>query len=100
MIIPLLTLLIAGASARPGRQDIQWGPCKEGEYNSTLPLECGKLQVPLDYTQTNSTKRLELEMVRIPAATQPAQGTIQFNFGGPGEPGREELVMLGPLLQQ
>ncbi|KAK4163944.1 hypothetical protein QBC43DRAFT_238407 [Cladorrhinum sp. PSN259] len=82
---------------------IKWIPCPEGEFNSTLPVQCGALRVPLDYSQTNRTNLTEtitLELVKIPALSTPSKGSIQLNFGGPGAPSREAAVALGPLLQQ
>jgi hypothetical protein len=79
---------------------IQWGPCPEGEFNTTVAVQCGTLRVPLDYTQPDdSSKTLDLELVKIPATVQPSRGSIQLNFGGPGQPTRQDAVALGPLLQ-
>ncbi|KAK3360706.1 Alpha/Beta hydrolase protein [Lasiosphaeria hispida] len=80
--------------------NIQWSRCKEGEFNTTLSLQCGTLPVPLDYTQPNSSMTFNLEIIRIPAPVQPSRGSIQLNFGGPGSPARGDAVALGPLLQQ
>lgn len=78
---------------------VQWGLCNETELPSEVPIECGTLRVPLDYTKSNSTATLPLELVKVPAAQQPSKGTIQFNFGGPGLPGRTGLAAQAPLLQ-
>jgi len=79
-------------------QQIQWGPCSaEINATSTAPIECGSFVVPLDYTEpTNETIRLEL--LRIPASKFPSKGSIFFNFGGPGDSGKESLPAFGKLL--
>ncbi len=77
---------------------IQWGACNETAINSTLPVECGNLGVPLDYTEPTSNETLTLELLRVPAAVQPSRGSILFNFGGPGVTGRGALALLAPAL--
>jgi hypothetical protein len=79
---------------------IQWKACQPGEFNTTLNIQCGTLQVPLDYSQTDSTKTLDLGIVKILASVQPPRGSIQLNFGGPGAPARQSLIDYGGLLQQ
>ncbi|KAK0633897.1 TAP-like protein-domain-containing protein [Immersiella caudata] len=78
---------------------IEWGPCKDGEFNTTLTVQCGTLNVPLDYTSQVSNESLDLEVVKLLAPVQPSQGSIQLNFGGPGVPTRELVVAVGPILQ-
>ncbi|KAK0639542.1 TAP-like protein-domain-containing protein [Cercophora newfieldiana] len=87
------------ASARiTSRSAIEWGPCEEGEFNTTLPVQCGTVAVPLDYTDPDS-KTFDLELVKIPALIQPSRGSIQLNFGGPGFSARGGAVATGSLLQ-
>lgn len=74
---------------RRGDQVINWELC-EGS-NKTLPLECGSLTVPLDYTDKESDRTLDLELRRIPAINGPSKGSILFNFGGPGMSGESSL---------
>lgn len=75
---------------------IQWGTCKD-TFNSTVRVDCGRLFVPLDYTSSDD-ETLSLELLRIPAAKQPAK-SILLNFGGPGLPGKASLAGLAPTLQ-
>nr|XP_036588199.1 TAP domain-containing protein [Colletotrichum truncatum]KAF6799340.1 TAP domain-containing protein [Colletotrichum truncatum] len=94
-IIPLLqaSLLLHGAAAEAGsggQSKINWSEC--AEFNTTEPIQCANLTVPLDYTQPNSSKTIELQLLRIPAARQPSKGSILFNFGGPSIAGRPSLV--------
>ncbi|KAL3464861.1 Alpha/Beta hydrolase protein [Aspergillus heterothallicus] len=78
---------------------ISWNACNETEFPSAIPIECGTLEVPRDYTIPNS-KPLTLELLRVPAMSQPSNGSILFNFGGPGELARGALNGFGPILQQ
>lgn len=75
---------------------IQWGTCKD-TLNSTVRVDCGRLFVPLDYTSSDD-ETLSLELLRVPAAKQPAK-SILLNFGGPGVVGRQSLADTAPLLQ-
>jgi hypothetical protein len=78
---------------------IQWAPCNPDEFNTTiLPFECGNLRVPLDYTDPDSDKKLSLELIKIPAASEPKLGSILFNLGGPGVPDRHDISLLAPTL--
>lgn len=38
-------------------------------------------------------KTLDLQLAKGPATKKPAKGSIQFNFGGPGNVGRLSLMM-------
>ncbi|KAH0422352.1 nedd8-like protein [Colletotrichum camelliae] len=90
----LLLLHGARADAAPsGRKDIEWGDC--AEFNSTEAIQCANLTVPLDYTSPNSSKTLDLQLLRIPATRQPAKGSILFNFGGPSIAGRPTMAGSG-----
>ena len=96
----LLSLAAAayGSKCAPPSK-IQWGPCEDLTVNATVPVQCGELTVPLDYTDTECTETVNLQLLKAPAPQQPSQGMIQINFGGPGDPGRTGLVDLASLLQ-
>jgi pimeloyl-ACP methyl ester carboxylesterase len=77
---------------------IVWGPCTDilrpdGEppAQQDQNVRCGKLAVPLDYSDPGG-KKIELAMIKIPAA-DPAKrlGSLVFNFGGPGGSGVDTL---------
>lgn len=57
---------------------VQWGPCV---LNSTLPIECSNLTVPLDYTEPDSSSNVTLNLLKVSASKQPVKGSILFNFG-------------------
>ncbi|ELU45231.1 TAP-like domain-containing protein [Rhizoctonia solani AG-1 IA] len=63
-------------------QRISWTPCG----NATLPRECGRFEVPLDYAD-NAAGTGSLAVARLNATVSPRLGTIFINPGGPGESG-------------
>lgn len=62
-------------------QEIEWSTCY-------AIYECGDLQVPLDYTDTNSGS-ISIAVVRLPATSDPYLGPLLMNPGGPGGSGVE-----------
>ncbi|KAE8352399.1 TAP-like protein-domain-containing protein [Aspergillus coremiiformis] len=82
---------IAFASSNLARsENIAWGPCEV----ETLPasIQCGNLTVPVDYTEPDSDTTLQLQLLKVPALHEPKQGSILFNFGGPGLEARLTLA--------
>lgn len=73
---------LSQATASPNISTIEWFSC---EQNATLPVTCGTLAVPLDYTDSSSNKTLDLHLLKFNATKQPVQGSILFNPGGPGD---------------
>ncbi|KNG89214.1 hypothetical protein ANOM_002152 [Aspergillus nomiae NRRL 13137] len=102
VIFPLSLLATAYASAIPARNSearspkLKWGPCG---FNGTLPIECSKLDVPLDYTDKDSTATLSLDLIRVAAVNKPSRGSILFNFGGPGGDGLQNLASIADVMQ-
>lgn len=88
--------IFAAVSAATGTA-VHWGPCADN-LGAPLPVDCGRLAVPLDYTQHDGGEGLVLELLRAPALKKPAKGSILINFGGPGVPCRETLAVAAPLL--
>ncbi|KAF4542500.1 uncharacterized protein LTHEOB_7692 [Lasiodiplodia theobromae] len=80
----LMLAQAAVAFAAPRTQN-QWAPCEIP--GQTMPVVCGGYRVPLDYLAPNSSETIELRLYKVAATKQPSQGTILFNFGGPGLPG-------------
>ncbi|KAL8672746.1 MAG: hypothetical protein Q9168_002800 [Polycauliona sp. 1 TL-2023] len=66
-------------------QSIDWFPCSRG---GTLPVQCANLTVLLDYVNATSNATLNLQLVKVSAVKRPKKGSILFNPGGPGAPGR------------
>ena len=62
-------------------QEIEWSTCYEN-------YECGDLQVPLDYTNSDSGS-ISIALVRLPATSEPYLGPLLMNPGGPGGSGVE-----------
>ncbi|KAK0663367.1 Carboxylesterase B [Lasiodiplodia hormozganensis] len=92
-------LAYIGAHALPNNgtegQEIQWGPCT---LNASIPVDCGNVTVPLDYSTPNSTATLDIELLRVRATNQPSKGSILFNPGGPGGGGQSGLIKRAELL--
>ncbi|KAL8833591.1 MAG: hypothetical protein Q9170_004174 [Blastenia crenularia] len=74
------------AESRPLKKTIDWFPCTQ---NGSLPLTCGTLTVPLDYTDPGCNSTLKLQLTKVSAVKQPKKGSILFNPGGPENGGRE-----------
>ncbi|KAL2831844.1 hypothetical protein BJY01DRAFT_254128 [Aspergillus pseudoustus] len=94
-----LSILAAARASADRSPKISWNPCNETEFPSAIPNDCGTLGVPRDYSNLDS-EPLALDLLRVPALSQPSNGSILFNFGGPGEPARATLSAYGPILQQ
>ncbi len=80
------------AAAAPGK--IAWSKC----YAKQGPVECGTVQVPLDYDDANGAT-ISLAVIRLPA-TDPAHriGSLFLNPGGPGGSGVDYTLGAGPFL--
>lgn len=77
---------------------IQWSECDIP--NATVPLiECGTLEVPLDYTVNRPNETLALSLQRVPASRCPKQGSILLNFGGPGFDGIGDFAFFAQRMQ-
>jgi pimeloyl-ACP methyl ester carboxylesterase len=71
----------SGAAAIPAPQ---WHSCSQ----QGTQMQCGSVQVPLDYTRPGGRK-ITLALSRVPATAPPAQrqGVLLVNPGGPGGSG-------------
>lgn len=95
--------LVAAASCGAPPAKFNWTSCPFEEafretLNITIPFQCSNLTVPLDYVDTKSNKTIDLQLSKIPAANGESQGSIFFNFGGPGLEARLNLVAQGEHL--
>lgn len=80
--------------------NITWGSCEtEIEAEATLPVQCGNITVPLDYTDSELDATLDVQMLKVPTDKTPKKGSIIFNFGGPGLETRTSLAQRAELLQ-
>ena len=94
----LLALPFAFAQpyAKPqNSSSIQWMDCP---FELPAPGACGSLSVPLDYTDTDSGKTLNLTLYKIDAAVKPSKGSILINPGGPGNDAGTFLILNGAQL--
>lgn len=113
-VVSLLGLLSFSAASpallhERGQPSIAWGACNKTEFTpdivSQVPtsLQCGTLDVPLDYTKPRTSPKLTLSLVKIAAANKPQDAkakSILFNFGGPGLEARFQLVSASGLLMR
>ena len=93
-LVVALSLLGTGAAV-PGpepagfyRQKVVWSACAEQDV--PRDLECGKVDVPLDYAHPDAGT-LELALARY-RATGRKRGSVVLDFGGPGAAGVPELA--------
>ena len=63
---------------------IAWATCDE--FPDAENLECGVLEVPLDYSDLEG-ESIEISLIRIPATSSKPKGVVLSNPGGPGELG-------------
>ena len=77
------------SQSTPNRS-IEWFPCTLDTEGT--PSICGTLAVPLDYTEQDSERLLNLSLIKVNATREPFKGSILFNPGGPGFPGRSLLA--------
>src|SRR4051794_1704017 len=63
---------------------IRWNSCSGSTSTSPTNTECGKLEVPIDWSQSNSAQTT-LGLMRVKAANSSTRrGSLLFNPGGPG----------------
>lgn len=80
---------------------LDWAPCDldlPDDVKSAMrePGDCATLEVPLDYTNADSGKTIDLQLIRFNATKEPFKGSVLWNPGGPGISGIEMLAYLGP----
>ncbi|GII91606.1 alpha/beta hydrolase [Sinosporangium siamense] len=79
---------------------ISWGACSKLPSIPGVPAfwntpECGTLTVPLDHGKPNG-ESLDVAVIRIKAKGT-KQGSLVFNFGGPGDDGVDSLGSFGSM---
>lgn len=89
-ILSILALTRGQSNLRRQEKSIKWTDC-EYPWDTTRPIACAKLAVPLDYTDDGSPD-LELDLVKIPATKQPVLGSMLINPGGPGVSGVQSAI--------
>lgn len=81
------------------KKSIHWKDCDRAilkQLNTTyspitVPVQCGSLKVPLDYTG-GCAKKLDLALLRVKATEKPFRGSVLINPGGPGSSGVEYVA--------
>ncbi|GGT25752.1 alpha/beta hydrolase [Streptomyces tanashiensis] len=107
-LVPALTPAVASADAPAPRRALSTAPFKP--YTQQTPhwkrceaegpanFQCATLKVPLDYARPGG-KKLEVAVSRIKATNpQKRRGVLLLNPGGPGGPGLDMPLWMGPEL--
>ncbi|PVF98673.1 hypothetical protein CPB86DRAFT_784504 [Serendipita vermifera] len=94
LILPLVSAAAVSNNNNHPQTNVTWGPCE----NAPSPFECATVQVPLDWGARNKGM-IPLSVIRLPASSQPRQGYMFFNPGGPSEAGTDFLAEAGERLQ-
>lgn len=107
-LVAALALSVATVATPLKPKGIEWSSCSELNNNMTTLVEasttkptifeCGKLSVPLDYTDPDS-EFLQLQLFRVQATRKPILGTILFNPGGPGGTAAEAMPIIASDLK-
>lgn len=98
--------LPTGGDQGPDVSKLSWTPCNlslgiaQWMFPPQYPYQCANLSVPLDYTDTDSSEELVLNLVRVEALNKPAKGSILFNPGGPGGSGVEFVTTRSDLFHE
>ena len=84
----VVTTVLAGSLVAPAatpNDAIDWGPCPEDVV--AAGVECGTLDVPLDYRDTGG-RTIEIAISRLASTNRGKRhGILLTNSGGPGGPG-------------
>lgn len=88
-IFILANLVVTGAVAQQ-RSRLDWGSCDPSIDQQAADSEltdCAIIEVPLDYTDKESSQTLKLSLVRVNGTKNGSGGSILYNPGGPaGDP--------------
>jgi pimeloyl-ACP methyl ester carboxylesterase len=87
-----LTTAFSPAAARYRAQELSWRSCIDRNLEPGLPadyyrLQCATLTAPLNWADPGAGPEVEIAVSRLKARTQPAQGVLFTNPGGPGAAG-------------
>lgn len=94
-----------GSSGSTNTGGLNWAPC-DLDFPDYIddqikePLDCATLEVPLDYTNEDSGETLDIQLIRLGAKEEPAEGSIVMIPGGPGNSGVEEIAVKGSIYRE
>lgn len=89
---------------KPNATSLEWAPCdldfpsytKEIIAKNNESIYCANLTVPLDYTEPEDERTINLQLIKIKATNEPFKGSILTNPGGPGGSGVDWIATEGP----
>ncbi|KAJ3247208.1 hypothetical protein HDU78_005015 [Chytriomyces hyalinus] len=85
-------------SPQASASSFNWTTCPQRDSN----YKCGTLFVPLEYSNLVPALNISIPIAVavFKAQKMPRMGTITFNFGGPGGPGKPAVLGRGPALSE
>lgn len=99
----LVTALAYPTDDKHNATALNWAPCaldfpgyiEELVDARNETLDCATLAVPLDYTDVDSGRTIDLQLIRAKANKAPFLGSVLTNPGGPGGSGVEDVALGG-----
>jgi pimeloyl-ACP methyl ester carboxylesterase len=79
--------------AQFGTSELNWRACEDG-------FQCATLRVPRDWDRPRKSGKISLSLIRLPATSKPALGSLLINYGGPGASGVASLRGSGKLIRE
>ncbi|KAH7396098.1 Alpha/Beta hydrolase protein [Pyrenochaeta sp. MPI-SDFR-AT-0127] len=106
LLLPIFGLSYPTESTQDRNEtSLKWTPCNLDFPPSHqqivsahgVPVLCATVQVPLDYTNNQNGKTIDLQLIKVEATEKPFKGSIIMNPGGPGLSGVDEISKKGPM---
>jgi hypothetical protein len=92
---------------KPNITSLEWAPCdldfppasQETIAEHGEPIFCANLSVPLDYSNPEDGRSVDLQLIKIKATKEPFKGSVLTNPGGPGGSGVQYIALEGPSIR-
>jgi hypothetical protein len=86
---------------------LEWAPCdlefppldQKAIAAHGETLFCASLPVPLDYTNSESDRTIEIQLIKVKSNKEPFKGSVLTNPGGPGGSGVDWIAVSGPSIR-
>jgi len=83
LAVPAMVMPSGASAAAAYTPTITWGECTTPQPTG---VECGTLDVPIDWSMSNDPRRAQIA-IAVHRATKERRGTFTYNPGGPGTSG-------------